>query len=360
MTLTVGVLGLDHPHAQGHLAALATAPEIAALRIWDADRGRLRQQVAKLPNAQAVSRPEELIDRNAVDALVVLLPTARAQEWTLSAIQTGLSVFADKPGATNAAAMESIVRAAQETGAHFCPCYPWRTEPAAHEVAKLLADGVLGDLWSFEATWLTTQVALRGPDSWLFQRHTAGGGILLWLACHWLDLLRVLVGPATEVDALVTTRCEQGIDVEDVACLLLRLQNGAIGTLRAGYLHRAFEDYDDSDLHLSFEGSLGALFWPTARRDHYRLRTRHEAYADEPLGWVRASAKTASDAGRQGYYPMFLKRFLEAVQGKGDYPATEQDALYVLRVAEAAYRSSDSGVRQPLETPREPRSAPAY
>jgi predicted dehydrogenase len=345
MSLTLGILGLDHPHANGHLTALATAPEIGALRVWDAEPERLRQQVAKMANAQAAAGPEELMDRNAVDALVVLLPTAQAAEWTLTAVQAGIPVFADKPGATSVQDMERIVRAARETGAHYCPCYPWRTEPVAHQVGKIIADGVLGDLWSFEANWLTTQVSLRGPASWLFNREVAGGGILLWLACHWLDLLRVLVGPVTEVSGMVATRCEQGIDVEDVACLVLRLESGAIGTLRAGYLHRAFDQYDDGDLHLSFEGSVGALYWPTARRNEFRLRTSHEAHADEPLRWVRAAAEPVVDDGRQGYYPMFLKAFLDAVQGRGHYPATEEDALYVLRVAQAAYRSSEEGRR---------------
>lgn len=346
MSLTIGVWGANHPHAGGHFAALNNAERISKLLIWDEDPSRAQAAAAGSSKAEVVEDIVPLVEKRAVDALVVLLPNRDAGPATLKAIEAGLYVYGDKPGARTAAEMRQIVAAADDTGAHFSPCYPWRVDPIANEIKRLIDDGILGEMWAFEAKWITSQVALRGPESWLFHDEMAGGGILAWLGCHWIDLLHYLLGPATDVAAMVSTQCPEDIDVEDTASVILKLESGAIGTVRAGYAHKPFAGYDDQDTSFSFEGSLGSIYWPTTRREGYRLRTGHSDYAGISRRWINVEHDV--DPKAAGYSADLLEAFLTCVEDRTAPPATERDALYVLEVLEAAYQSSREGAHVSL------------
>lgn len=344
MSLTIGVVGVNHPHAGGHLQALEGAPEVERLLIWDADPALAQQAVENSSKAHFIDSADELLGDPDIPAVCIFVRDSEAGERNLQAIEAGKWVYGDKPGAHSAAELKRIVVAARETGVHFCPCYASRNLPLAPEIAGVLQSGGLGDIYSFQCTWITSDVLARGPESWLFHREHSAGGILTWLGCHWLDLLRFMMkSEVAEVSAMVATQTPADIDVEDVANVCLRFDNGAVGMLRAGYLLRVSSGYDNSDMQFQFEGSEGALTWyPRGTPNGYRLRTRNPQVA--PVGWQRDVLVDASiPKPRPGYSGDFLHQFLRAVQGQGDPPATEVDAWQVLRIIEAAYESSREG-----------------
>lgn len=341
MSLTLAVWGVDHPHGGGHIKALSGLVEVEALLVWDPDPDKAEAVCGPLDKAVLVDDIEERIEARSVDGVVMLLNTRDAGPATLRAVEAGLYVYGDKPGARTAGEMAAIVDASVRTGGQFCPCYPWRIDPVITEFKRLIDGGVLGETWSFDATWLTSQVALRGPSSWLFHHGVSGGGILSWLGCHWLDLLMFLLGPAASVTAKLATRCGEDIDVEDTASLVMQLRSGAIGTLRAGYTHKPFTGYDDNDLCMSFEGSLGSIYWAPKSERGYRLRTGHPDYAGASARWVKVDPTPSPD---QGYSTAFLRAFLDALKSRTAPPATAEDALAVIRVIEAAQKSSRDGV----------------
>ncbi|MCE5240030.1 Gfo/Idh/MocA family oxidoreductase [bacterium] len=344
MSLTLGVIGVNHPHAGGHLQALENAPEITRLLVWDEDPASAQRAAGNSAKAEVVASPDELLSDPGVPALAIMLKDSEAGAWNLRAIEAGKWVYGDKPGAQTAEQLKRIVDAAQQHGVHFCPCYSTRSQPLAREVGSVLQCGAIGDLYSFQCTWITSDVLARGPDNWLFHKEHSAGGILTWLGCHWLDLLRFLMrSEVVEVTAMCATQTPAAVDVEDVANVCLRFDNGAVGMLRAGYLLRASGGYDNSDMQFQFEGSQGALTWyPRAQPAGYRLRTRNTDFV--PSGWQRdIVVDPAPQSARAGYSADFLAEFLAAVEGRGPLPASEVDAWQVLRVIEAAYRSSAEG-----------------
>ncbi|MGE5530841.1 MAG: Gfo/Idh/MocA family protein, partial [Bacteroidota bacterium] len=225
----------------------------------------------------------------------------------------------------------------ERTGAHFCPCYAHRLTAASTGLTRLFRDHAIGDIWSFEAVWMTSSVALRGPDHWLFHREYSAGGILTWLACHWLDLLRHLFACEVQsVMAMVATKANAAVDVEDTAALILRFENGAIGTVRAGYSLSPFPGYLDSDLYLQFEGSEGSITYLPQGDTRTTIRSNQPQYAN----WTRPPTAATP---REGYGGDVLASFLRAVQDGGEPPASEVDAWRVMQVIEAAYESSATG-----------------
>ncbi len=343
MSVKLGVYYDDHPHAGGHFTDIEALDTIERVLITGSEAARERAEA--MAKAEYVEDGwEDFLADDAIPAVCVLTNNRDAGAMTLAAIEQGKYVYADKPGARTAADMERIVEAAEQTGAHYCPCYVRRTFGETKEMRRLIQSGALGDLWSFQATWVTSQARLRGVEHWLFSDELAGGGIAYWLACHWLDTLKFVTGSkAVAVSAMVATQ-NPDIGVEDVACLNLRLENGVIGSIRAGYLLDPFPGYEDNDLMMAFEGSEGSLGYFPHGPVTLRLRTRAEGFS------AGTATQTIGIEERKpgGYALALLSDFVGAVEAGGEPLVTEEDAFYVLRVAEAAYEASRTGAEQAL------------
>lgn len=160
---------------------------MARLRVFDENTDSARAVVASSAKAELVGSAEELVLADDLPALCIFLKDREAGEWNARALRAGKWVYGDKPGGQTAAELEDVVRAAEAAGTHFCPCYANRLKARDAGLKALFDQQAIGAPWSFEAVWMTSSVALRGPGSWLFHREDSAGGILTWLACHWID-----------------------------------------------------------------------------------------------------------------------------------------------------------------------------
>ena len=125
MSLTVGVWGTDHPHGGGHLRALESLPEVGSLLVFDEDRGRAQAAVDASTKAELADSADALLDTGAVNAIVCLLPTREAGPATLRAIEAGLYVYGDKPGARTVADRGTPAR--MDISPRMSPADNWAT-----------------------------------------------------------------------------------------------------------------------------------------------------------------------------------------------------------------------------------------
>jgi predicted dehydrogenase len=205
-------------------------------------------------------------------------------------------------------------------------------------------------LISVEVRLLTTQVQFRDPRHWLFDKSVAGGGILSWLGCHYIDMIRhVTQDEIVAVSATVATRSGEAIDVEDIAALSLGLQSGAIGSLHAGYTlalsGSGYHNPSGYDTYFGLNGRLGRMSWSSSgRADRLVVETTHPAWAGAPQREFDF-ALAASPAYGGVYGEEFLRAFIRAARKEGATPASGRDAFQVARVIDAAYESDRSGRR---------------
>ena len=342
MGITIGAYIDGGGHVSGHMGDVARCDGIDRLLVTGSEQAR--EIATEMPKAEFVEDWDALLDRPDVPAVIVLTNNRAAGQLNLQAAEAGTWVYGEKPGARTADEMQAIVEACEHTGAHFTPCYARRTFPATREIRRMLAEGAIGELWSFQANWITSQAALRGVDWWGFSDEIAGGGILYWLGCHWIDLIRFVTGERiVAVNAMCGTADER-ISVEDVACLTVRLEGGAIGTIRCGYVLTPFGEYEDYQLMTSWEGSEGWLSHFPHGSATLRMRSRAEGLGD-PAETTEVAIQRVRTGG---YAPELLADFVDAVEQGREPLVCEHDALYVLQVAEAAYEASRTGREQSI------------
>ena len=345
--MKAALLGLSHPHSGILLTTLENLPEVTSVCLWDPDAVALAHP--NLPPARKVSHVSTNLDAVLAqrDLVFAILCVRHDQAAALARriLAAGKHLVAEKPAGLNSAEIVVVRGAAASAGVVASVLYPRRFHPCVIAAKSLMRSGVIGPLFSAECRFLATQIKFRDPQSWLFRRDQAGGGILLWLGCHCLDLLHHVTGDAiVEVGAAIAIRSGETIDVEDTAALTLKFRSGAIGTFHAGYtLAFSGQGYLNAagyDSYLGFNGRSGRIVWPYLEprllvehaREDGTAPMREEGFATVP------STSYGGGAGEE-----FFRRFIAAIQGEGLPPTTMDDAIRTARIIEAAEESSSSG-----------------
>jgi len=354
MKLTVGMIGLAHPHSASHLGTLDTLDKVTGVALYDPNENALEQADQRWPKAERTYTDlNELLARTDIPVVFVALPNKMTPETVIRCAQAGKHVVCEKPCARSAAEMRPVVDALERHQVQFLVCYIWRRNPAILKMRELLQAGALGRLTSVELRMVTTQVRLRDPSHWLFKREIAGGGILSWLGCHWLDLLRYLTGQeVVSVSALLDTLSGEAIDVEDVASVSLRLSGGAIASLHAGYLLASGRPGYISpgyDMSIILRGTEGTLQHQSNDNEHVvTLHSATPAWETAPQQTFRyLLPQVPAYGGAHGL--AFVEEFItNALTGQGHSPAPAEAAIRVLEILDAIYLAAEQGKTMPV------------
>ena len=350
--MNAALLGAGEAHFNLHLCTLQQLPEIKDIFIWGENtsllaclRKRNEHKVKGL-----TTNLDEILARNDIFFVIAALRTDMKPDFFTSILESGKHLMAEKPLGRTARDVQRVVDTAELTGMQLGVCYQNRYNPVIRETRELVRQGLLGSLMSVEMRMLTTQPKFRNPKGWLFSKEYAGSGILAWLGCHYIDMMRYIThDEIISVSADVATLGDEGIDVEDVAILSLRLRSGAIGSLHAGYTlalsGSKYSNQPSYDTHVSLNGQDGRIHWSSpGTPSHLNVETTRDSWAAAPQRETRYNlGKSPAYGGTSGEH--FIRDYIRASEGKGPSPASGHDALQVARVIDAALESSRSGQR---------------
>ena len=353
--ITAAIIGVTHPPGLAHMRTLQALPEVERIFVWDEDEESLAKAIESQPAkvAGSFTNYAELLRQEDIFCAIASLRNDVCPDLCIAALEKGIHVMAEKPIGRSAAEVQRVVDAADSAGVQLSVCYQNRYSPLYHEMRTLIGQGVLGPLMSVEMRMLTTQVKFRRPGHWLFNKKIAGGGMLSWLGCHYIDMMRYITqDEIVSVSAQVATRSGEDIDVEDVAVLAVELASGAIGSLHVGYvLSMSGSGFQNSGYnnYLGVYGRMGRLYWgrPEAPNTIF-MESSHPAWNRAPQReFTMLPAESPAYGGVAG--EEFIRRFIQAAQGEGEAPTTGRDALQVARIIDAAYESSRTGRRIEIE-----------
>lgn len=244
----LGFVGLGWIGAM-RLQAVAGAgrPEIAEIAaLCDATPGRLESTAREHPAASCFSTCDELIAQARelrLDGLVVATPNALHAPQTLAALDAGLAVFCQKPLALDAKQAREMVDAARKADRLLGVDYSYRFTEGAQRLRERLAQGELGKVFSVDTVFHNAY----GPDKpWCFDRKLSGGGALMDLGVHLIDLaFWLLDDPGVRSVEGAVFRGGQPLndgEVDDFANARIELDDGAVVTLAVSWNAHAGAD----------------------------------------------------------------------------------------------------------------------
>jgi predicted dehydrogenase len=293
--------------------------------------------------AERWSIPEDTTDMKAAiehddtDVIVVGLPNYLHEEAVGMAAAAGKAVLCTKPlGRTADEArrmLETVEKAGVFGGYLEDLCYTPKTLKAVRSVEG----GAIGDV-----TWVRSRETHPGPHSaWFWDGRLTGGGAIIDLGCHCIEIIRNFVGKGNRpVEVMCTTdTLVHPIDDEDNAIALIRFESGAIGQFEVSWTFRGGMDLRDE-----VAGTHGTIWL-----NHF-LRTGFEMFsAGGGGGYVAEKAETSSgwlfpvgdEASELGYVDMFSDMF-DAIETGRAPRETLYDGYVVNAVMDACYRSARS------------------
>ena len=192
---------------------------------------------------------KDLVAAGCVDVLSIATPTTLHAPIAVAALDAGIHVLSEKPMAENAVVGQTMVDAARRSSRVLEVSFNHRRRGDVQALKKIIDAGVLGDIYYAKAGWLRRE-GIPGMGSWFTRQAKSGGGPLMDIGVHMLDMALHLLGEPQVTSATAATYAEFGprgrgasayglgrktdvtaddFDVEDLATAFLRLDGG--GTL---------------------------------------------------------------------------------------------------------------------------------
>jgi predicted dehydrogenase len=203
-------------------------------------------------DGQAFDSVDDALADPAVDAVVIALPHDLQPEMGERALRAGKHVLIEKPIAIDIEAGQRLVRAAEEAGRYLAVAEEYRLSPLVQLAHALIRQGLLG-----RVSW--AQVAAAGahrpPQEWKNRRARMGGGVLIDVGVHYVDILRLWFGEPDLAWATYPPHIQAGFEGEDGAVAVLRFGDGPVATIALSWsAHRS-----PVAPHLEVVGELGSL-----------------------------------------------------------------------------------------------------
>lgn len=346
--ISVGYITTPHPHGLMHIKTLDVIDEIDQIYLCGLENEDL-ESMASL-SSKVVSKTtnlSEILSNKNIDALLVCVRPDICPGVLDAALDAGKGALFEKPGALRSKDLKLIANKANKLGITMGTMFQNRFGPSMQDIKRIVDGGALGNLMTVEARMVTSQVRYRDPDMWIFKKDMAGTGILGWLGCHYIDLLCHLIGSKIKtVTAIVGNRNPEKIEVEDTAGLVVKFENGVLGTINCGYhLPSSSDGYSSAayDTFVGIRGTDGYVRLEPSEGEGYSLMSISPDWESGGLRQIEFNNLPVSEAYGDIGGRNFVYDFLVAAIEKRPAKVTIDDAVHVLEVIDAAIESSSTG-----------------
>ena len=287
---------------------------------------------------------EAAINRPEVDVVCISLPNNLHEEAVNLCCKHKKAVITTKPLGRNAEEAKRMLLAVEKAGIFNGYLEDLVYTPKFLKAHESVKNGALGRI-----LWAKSRETHPGPHSdWFWDIEQAGGGCILDLGCHCVEIARSYIGKdikPVEVMCWADTQVKP-IDAEDHAIGLVKYENGAIGQFEVSWTFRGGLDLRDEVM-----GTEGTIWINSFLRTGFEMFTTGKSAdyvaekAESNSGWL---FPVGDELNELGYNHMFMDMF-NAME-KGTQPKeTFYDGYVVNSVLDAAYRSAKSKLWEPVK-----------
>ncbi len=329
----VGLVGLGAIAASHHLPELLRAPGADLVAVADPDPGA-RHRALRLADLAAYDDPDALLARADVEAVVICAPSGRHADLAVAAADAGKHVYLEKPVATDGQDGRRVAEAMARAGVIAAVGFNRRLHPLYEQARGIVARGRIGRVRALQSAFCEPVGPETMPE-WKRRRAT-GGGVLLDLASHHVDLARWLL--RDEVES-ASARCASELSEQDTAWLSLGMRGGArvegVYSYRAGYAD--YLELIGERGTLRVDRHRPALDLRLHRHRGYGLRRGRPAPTPAVTTW---RLRRLAGRGGEPSYGRSVEAFLGLVRGGAARGASLADGLRSLEVVLAAEGSA--------------------
>ena len=346
-TVKVGVLGYGFVQETFHLPCYSEIPNAEVVAIG----GRSKEKATRVAEKFRVKKTyygEDFLQRlcsdQEVEAVDIGLPNFLHKEASEIAAENGKHVICEKPLARSVDEARSILKTVEKYGVIDCYAENQVFSPHNTRAKEMITGGSIGDIF-----WIRSREAHFGPHSpWFWDPELAGGGVLMDMGCHSVEVARYLIGKKPVKAFAWAKTLVHDTKAEDNSLAAVSYDGGALGQSE-----NSWAAHGGLDLRFEIYGSDGAIFIDPTRETGISVFT---VAPEEKVGYIMEKAEAKKgwmypiwrEHEIYGYLPE-LTHFITSIQ-KGERPReTYRDGYAVNCILDACYRSVKSGTWEPIE-----------
>ncbi|MFW6308508.1 MAG: Gfo/Idh/MocA family protein [bacterium] len=368
-----GFIGQVHTYCYKNLPFYfdppAMIPELKGVCTSSLDTAK--QAKEKLGFDFATTDYRKLLNNDDIQIVNCCTPNHLHKDFVIEAIKAGKHIYCEKPLAKNYTQAREILDQAQKENfsQKLQITHNYRFLPATIRAKQLIEEGFLGQVFGFRAQYLhSSYIDRERPMSWRLDKEKAGSGALGDLGTHVIDLMYHLLGPFSRVmadqETFIQERYEQEskgdsgpgkkvpVQVDDITTGLVRLENGAMGTIEAWRLATGSED----ELRFEIHGSKGALKFNLMEPNWLAVYDNQKS--DQPYGGQKGWQKISTiqkypepaafpspkvSIGWMRSHVEALHSFLQAIKEDKQTAPSLEDGVYVMKIHDAFISSARKG-----------------
>jgi len=289
---------------------------------------------------------QELLEKekDEVDCIVIVTPNDSHAEIATAALQAGYHIVLDKPMTRTLNEAIELAQIAEQTDRVFCMTYTYTGYPMIQQMRERIRGGDIGTVRTvsvdYRQGWLSKPIERDGQKqaSWRTDPRKSGAGALGDIGSHAEQLARFTTGLAIEQVRGDVHTIVEGRQVDDHACVQLKMQNGVVGDLVCSQVCTGERNH----VSIRVWGDKGSLSWSHDRCDAlvfmetdvtekttYACEQLNRAPAGHPAGFVEAFANIYSNCA-------------DKIQGIDVSVIDANEGLASMRFIDAVLRSKES------------------
>ncbi|MCL2058319.1 MAG: Gfo/Idh/MocA family oxidoreductase [Oscillospiraceae bacterium] len=350
----IGIVGCGGIANGKHMPSLKKLSDIEMVAFCDIIPERAAKAAAEYgaEGAKTFTDYHELLKIKDIEVVHVLTPNISHAEISIAAMEAGKHVMCEKPMAKTAAEARKMLDVHKKTGKLLSIGYNGRSDASQMYARKLVADGVLGDIYYTRAVCLRR----RGVPCWgvFLNKEAQGGGPIIDIATHSVDRVMWLTGNYDVKSVTAKTFLNLGktpnaanapgwgtwkpedFEVEDSAFAFVQFENGMIMNIECSWMINLPEDQFGS---ISLCGTKAGIDFS----DGLRLNGEADGILYLNKIQVESHQRPRRFGDRMTGVEYDAWQWIEAVKGNGEPMVKPEEALVVSEILEAIYTSSKTG-----------------
>lgn len=337
----IGVGGIS----ECHIAGYQQNPNAELVAFCDINEARLREKGAKHGVTNLFTDVHQMLAAMPeIDAVSVCTWNCAHAPCSIAALNAGKDVLCEKPMAMNAAEAQQMLDAARRSGRLLMIGFVRRHGNDCRILRDFIEAGAMGDIYYAKAAYLRRHGC---PGGWFSDSARSGGGPLIDLGVHVIDLARYLGGCPRPVSAYGATFSQLGCrpemkngvayrasdegatsDVEDFATGLIRFDNGMVIAIETSYDMNL-----PSDNNITLLGTkAGATLSP-----EIKLFPNLQNYP------VNVQFDMPTELSFDGLFDREINHYIDCICGKAECIAPAEDGVTMMKILDALYESARTG-----------------
>lgn len=269
--IKVGIIGTGSI-SNLHMAGYKNLENVEVIAACDINGKRAEEYAKKYGIEHVFTDYNEMLKLKELDAVSVCTWNNGHAPASIAALRAGKNVLCEKPLAMNLEEAKQMEQAAKESGKLLMVGFVRRFGKNTKIMEDFINEGYLGDVYYAKTSCIRRY---GNPMGWFSDKKRSGGGPLIDLGVHMIDLVRFLMGKPKTISVMGATFNKIGprnnikafdrynpvdmdyyCDVEDMAVAMIRFENGAVLNVETSFSQHIKEDQLTLELYGTKSGAM--------------------------------------------------------------------------------------------------------